>query len=148
MHWFIDPIRNHYADFSGRAPRKEYWMFMLMYMLLTFIAGVLIVAAALQPFLNEWSLIVLVVLFMIGMLALIVPSIAIQVRRLHDIGYSGWWYFIGFIPYIGGIIILVMSALRSEIGTNKYGPNPYGVGNEVVTPQPSEPAIATEQKGE
>ncbi len=146
MHWFIDPIRNHYADFSGRAPRKEYWMFMLMYIILTIGVSFLIATSGL--FLGEWAFVVFFVLFIIGVIALIVPSIAIQVRRLHDIGYSGWWYFIGFIPYIGGIIILVMSALRSEIGTNKYGPNPYGVGNEVVTPQPSEPAIATEQKGE
>ncbi len=137
MHWLINPIRNHYADFKGRASRKEYWMFMLTYVVLMVIAGLLIALSAL--FLYEGLIITLVILFMVGMFGLIIPSVAIQVRRLHDIGYSGWWYLIGFIPYIGGIIILVMSALPSEVGTNQYGPNPYGIGTVSDTTQSIEP---------
>lgn len=139
MHWLINPIRNHYADLKGRAPRREYWMFMLMYIVLTVVVGFLIAISAL--FLHEGIVITLAILLIIGMLALIIPSVAIQVRRLHDIGYSGWWYLIGFVPYIGGVVILVMSALPSEAGANQYGPNPYSIEDVSSTPQPVESGV-------
>jgi uncharacterized membrane protein YhaH (DUF805 family) len=126
MHWFINPIKNHYADFSGRATRKEYWMFTLIYMLLG-VAGGFSFAFIGFLFFDETFLLVGAIVFIIVFLGTLIPAIALQVRRLHDIGKSGWWYFIGFIPYIGGIILLVMSALPSQAGSNAYGPNVYEI---------------------
>lgn len=92
----------HYADFSGRARRSEYWWFVLLNCMLSWIPyiGVL------------WGLII------------IVPALALCVRRLHDIGRSGWFYFIVLIPIVGWIILVVWFCQDSDKGTNKYGPNP------------------------
>jgi uncharacterized membrane protein YhaH (DUF805 family) len=65
--------------------------------------------------------------FCIFSLAAFLPSLAIMVRRLHDIGRSGWWYFIAFVPFVGGIVLLIFTLLDSEPGPNLYGPNPKGV---------------------
>ncbi len=123
MHWFINPIKNHYADFSGRATRREYWMFMLVYLLISFVValgfGMSVALVSDSIFLPGLALIVL------AAIGITIPAIAMQIRRLHDIGRSGWWYFLGFIPYIGGIVLLAMSALPSEPGTNAYGQNIY-----------------------
>jgi uncharacterized membrane protein YhaH (DUF805 family) len=141
MHWFINPIKNHYADFSGRATRKEYWMFMLISLLLFGVLGMVFVFVFFAALFggqgnNETLAIVSFGVLLITSLAIIIPSIALQVRRLHDIGKSGFWYFIGFIPYVGGIILLVMSALPSQRGTNAYGPNVYEVfASASPTPQ-------------
>ena len=105
-----------YATFSGRARRKEYWMFILFNMLVAF--GVNIVDA---------------VLGMEGVLAAgyslaaIIPSWAVFTRRMHDIGKSGWWWLIGLIPVVGTIVLLVFICKDSQPGDNAYGPNPKGV---------------------
>jgi uncharacterized membrane protein YhaH (DUF805 family) len=70
-------------------------------------------------------------------LAMIIPSLAVCVRRLHDTGRSGWWYFIGLIPFVGGIILLVFMCQDSQAGPNLYGPNPKGVDG--LTPYSSVP---------
>jgi uncharacterized membrane protein YhaH (DUF805 family) len=135
MHWLINPIKNHYADFSGRATRKEYWMFMLVYILFAFVAAFLF--SFLGPVLGETLLLVGAVAVIVVFLGTLIPAIALQVRRLHDTGRSGWWYFIGFIPYIGGIALLVMTALPSQAGTNAYGLNVYEVLASIQpTPSP------------
>ncbi len=126
MHWFLDPITKHYADFSGRASRKQYWMFLFGHTF--FIFGAMFFGITIHGSANHFTIVVLMGLFLLIWLSLFfVPLISIQVRRLHDIGLSGWWYFLGFIPYIGTFILLIMSCLQSEQKTNKYGPNPYGV---------------------
>jgi uncharacterized membrane protein YhaH (DUF805 family) len=66
-------------------------------------------------------------------LASFIPSIALGVRRLHDIGYSGWWLLIGFVPFVGGILLLVFALMDSQPGTNRYGPNPKEIAQ--VAPQ-------------
>ena len=71
---------------------------------------------------------ILAVILMVTLISLVIPTWAVTIRRLHDIGKSGWWILIGFIPYIGPIVLLVFCCLDSESGTNKYGPNPKGVG--------------------
>ena len=79
----------------------------------------------------------LIFLYILYGIALIIPSLAVTVRRLHDAGHSGWWYFISLIPFVGGIILLVMLCEDSQDGDNKYGPNPkdtpdsgtYGIGS-------------------
>lgn len=117
MNWYIEVISN-YADFSGRARRKEYWYFFLFNVLIGLaISYAEEFAGGLDPigygsFGNIYAL------------ALLVPSIAVGVRRLHDTGRSGWWFLIIFIPFIGSIILLVLFALAGEVGENKYGDCP------------------------
>ena len=114
MEWYLGCFKK-YADFSGRARRKEYWMFTLF----NIIAAVLV------------SIIGLLIKFpwlsVIYSLAVLVPSLAVIVRRLHDIGKSGGWFFISFVPFVGGIILLVFECMDSQPGENAYGPNPKGV---------------------
>lgn len=104
-----------YATFSGRARRKEYWMFILFNMLVAF--GVNIVDA---------------VLGMEGVLAagyslaVLIPAWAVFTRRMHDIGKSGWWWLIALIPLVGAIVLLVFACQDSQPGDNAYGPNPKG----------------------
>jgi uncharacterized membrane protein YhaH (DUF805 family) len=131
MKWLIDPIKNHYADFSGRASRKEYWMFMLVYIGCSIVAG--FAYSFLAAFLGKLFSVIGMIAFFTAFVGTVVPTIALQVRRLHDIGQSGWWYFFGFIPYVGGMVLLIMSALPSKPDTNEYGPNPYGDVSNTTT---------------
>lgn len=96
-----------YADFKGRAPRAEYWWFFL----LSFILGCI-------PIVN-----------FIAILVLLIPSLAVAWRRLHDIGKGGGWYFLGLIPIVGGIILLVWYCTEGEKHPNRFGPNPYGLND-------------------
>jgi len=118
MNWFIGALQK-YADFSGRARRKEFWMFFLFYVIfavvLTIIDGLIGWGFA------GGTIGILYTLFSLGIL---LPYLAVTVRRLHDIGKSGWWYFIGLIPIIGGIWLIVLLATAGEPGDNQYGPNP------------------------
>jgi len=127
MNWYMEVMRK-YAVFSGRARRKEYWMFQLINVLLIvvlFISFALVIPAAVRH--NENPLLLFVVLIAVGyVLATIVPSLAVSVRRLHDTNLSGWWVLIGLIP-LGGIVLLVMHVLDSTPGPNRYGPNPKGI---------------------
>ena len=110
-----------YATFSGRARRSEYWYFQLF----NFITNVLLAVISYFTFQN--AIIFIVLLY--GLVVLL-PNIALVVRRLHDIGKSGWYYFVAFIPIVGAIWILVLLATDSEYGPNEYGLNPKGIGNE------------------
>ena len=113
MNWFLEVVKNKYAVFSGRARRQEYWMFVLFYIIFNIVLGVV------------ESLIGLVgVLTSIYWLALLIPSIAVAVRRLHDTGRTGWWLLITLIPLIGFIVFIVFAVQDSQPGDNEYGPNP------------------------
>ena len=105
-----------YAQFAGRSRRKEYWLFVL----LNVIVGVICY------FLGNVGNII----SGIWSLAALIPGIAVTVRRLHDTGRSGWNYFWAFIPFVGGIIILIFMLLDSQYGPNQYGYNPKGIGND------------------
>ena len=118
MNWYIELLKK-YAVFSGRAQRQEYWMFTLFNIIITLvlliIAGVIataleIAAAGLLP--NLYTL------------AVLLPGIAVTVRRLHDTGRSGWWLLIAFVPFIGAIVLLVFYVQDSQPGENQFGPNP------------------------
>ena len=123
MEWYLKVMRDNYANFSGRARRKEYWMFTLFFMLFllvpSFIFGVLI-----GMFPNFTVLIsggiILVALYFIHL----VPALAVTVRRLHDTGKSGWLYLLALIPYIGSLIIFIFTVIKGDRGDNKYGPDP------------------------
>ena len=121
MNWYLKVLKQ-YADFSGRARRTEYWMFTLFNVIIIFALALVMTAgiAAGSSFLS----VIGIVLYYGYALAIIVPSLAVGVRRLHDIGKSGWYYFIGFIPLVGAIILLVWFCQDSQAGENEYGPNP------------------------
>ncbi len=103
-----------YADFSGRATRQDYWMFVLFYII--FYVAIIIVDAVLGTFF----------LTAIFALALIIPSISLAARRLHDTSRSGWWQLISLIPLIGAIVLLVF-LIQDSHEDNEYGPNPKSV---------------------
>ena len=110
MKYFIESLKK-YADFSGRARRKEYWMFFLFYLLFNIVA---IIADSIMG--TE-------VLNIIYSLALLIPSISICARRLHDTGRSGWWQLIIIIPLVGLIVMIVFLSQDSK-ENNQYGDNP------------------------
>jgi uncharacterized membrane protein YhaH (DUF805 family) len=111
-----------YAVFSGRSRRAEYWYFALFNLIISF------VLSRLDRVLGLGSGETAGLLSGLFVLALIIPGLAVAVRRLHDIGRSGWWIFLAIIPIIGGIILIIFMALDSQPGDNQYGPNPKGVG--------------------
>ena len=116
MEWMILPLRR-YAQFSGRSRRMEYWMFTLFTLLVTVVATL---ADAAFGFGVEENGPVGV----ITSLALLIPGIAVAVRRLHDIGRSGWWYLLIFAIVIGWIVLLVFFCTDGQPGSNEYGPDP------------------------
>lgn len=118
MNWYLKVLRQ-YADFSGRARRKEYWMFALINFIIAFVLGMIDGMVGSADPLTGYG-------FISGVyaLAVLIPGIAVSVRRLHDIGKSGWMLLIVLIPIIGVIWLLVLLLTDSEAGTNKYGANP------------------------
>jgi len=117
MPWFIAALKK-YAVFRGRACRSEYWYFVLFYVLISIVLALL--DGILAPHRRDGSGL-LGGLFAVGML---LPAIGVGVRRLHDIGKSGWWLLVGFVPLIGTLILLLFTVRDSESGDNAYGPNP------------------------
>ncbi len=112
MNWYLKCLKQ-YADFSGRARRKEYWMFVLFNFLISFVIGFIVGLLGLPDF-----------LIYVYSLAVFVPGLAVCVRRLHDIGKSGWMYFIVLIPIIGAIWLIVLFCQDSQPEENAWGPNP------------------------
>ncbi len=122
--WITLPLRR-YADFQGRATRKEFWMFQLIYVALlvigvVFIGGTTDSYGEFSPFGN-----VVLALIVLAIIGLLVPQTAVQVRRLHDQDRSGWLILLNFIPYVGTLIILVLMILKGTDGDNRFGPDPY-----------------------
>ena len=115
MNFFIEGIKN-YANFSDRATRQQYWMFYLFYILITVALTFLDMAVGLYDPMTAMGL-----FSTIFTLALLIPSIAILARRLHDIGRSGWWILLIIIPLLGILVLFVMTLLDSESATNKWG---------------------------
>ncbi|SMO84844.1 Uncharacterized membrane protein YhaH, DUF805 family [Saccharicrinis carchari] len=121
MNWYLTVLKN-YADFSGRARRKEYWMFVLFNIIFA------IVAIVVDNILGiTFGVIPYGPVYLLYGLAVIIPSVAVGVRRLHDIGKSGWMILISLIPIIGGIWLLVLMVTDSVPGDNQYGPNPKAI---------------------
>jgi uncharacterized membrane protein YhaH (DUF805 family) len=115
--WYIAVLKK-YAVFTGRARRREYWMFVLVNVIITV---VLTMIEGIADSNSEGSRSTLATLY--G-LAVLIPSIAVGVRRLHDIGKSGWWMLIGLVPIIGTIVLLIFTVRDSQPADNQYGPNP------------------------
>ncbi len=108
MEWYLKVVRDNYANFNGRARRKEYWMFVLFNMIISFGLGLIGGLTGITMLSNIYAL------------AVLIPSIAVAIRRMHDVGKSGWFILIP----IYSIILLVTD---SESGENKWGPNPKKV---------------------
>jgi len=123
MEWMLMPLKR-YADFSGRSRRKEYWMFALFYTLVL-LATLLVMglgAAMSAPAERPGALgYVGFALMMLAILAFLVPSLAVQVRRFHDMDKSGWMVLLNLIPYVGGFVVLIMMMLEGTPGPNRYG---------------------------
>ena len=112
MEWYIKVMQN-FLVFSGRARRKEYWMFVLFNVLITFGIGLAESMIGLPGTLSSFYALVV-----------LIPSVAVGVRRLHDTGRTGWWMLLNLLPVIGTIVLIVFFCFDSEEGTNEYGPNP------------------------
>lgn len=121
MNYYIDCLTKKYCCFSGRARRKEYWMFVLFNFIAAFVIG--FVGGFLAGLTNVTAFAFLGTIYNI---AVIIPSFGLLFRRLHDIGKSGWWWLIGLVPFVGWIVIIVFCCLDSQPGENQYGPNPKG----------------------
>lgn len=115
MNWYTGVLKK-YAIFEGRARRMEFWMFALF----NFIIGV--VLGVIDNVIGTGG-----VLGGIYSLAVLVPGIAVSVRRMHDTGRSGLWVLIALVPFIGWIAFIVLALLDSTPGDNEYGPNPKGM---------------------
>lgn len=117
MNWYFKVLKR-YADFNGRARRKEYWLFVLFHILICLVLGVVDGVLGLD---NKNSIISLAGLYS---LAIFIPSIAVAVRRLHDTNRSGWWLLLSLIPCVGGIVLLIFFVEDGQFGENEYGSNP------------------------
>ncbi|MGX2970105.1 DUF805 domain-containing protein [Ursidibacter sp. B-7004-1] len=120
MNWYLAVLKK-YATFTGRARRKEYWMFALFNFIFLVLLSIVDEVLGTQGVFSA-----------IYLLATFLPNLAVSIRRLHDTGRSGWWLLISFIPLVGAIVLIIFmcmdsqtgNQLDSQTGANKYGPNP------------------------
>lgn len=131
MNWIMTCLRK-YVDFSGRARRKEFWMFYLFYFVVLIVATLIDNLLGITFDLGYGQKGFYGPLYTLTTLGLFLPMLAAAVRRLHDVGKSGWWYFIALVPLVGGIWLLVLFFTDSQPGENKYGPNPKEVPAQVT----------------
>lgn len=117
MSWYLAPFKK-YASFSGRARRRELWTFFLVNILLYIGLYAAYGATQTDAFLYAYLAFALLIFL---------PSIAVAVRRLHDTGKSGAWYFIAFVPLIGGLWLLILLLGAGTEGPNQYGPDPKAI---------------------
>ena len=120
MNWYLEVLRK-YLVFEGRARRKEYWFFVLFNII---IAMILAIIDSTIGTLNPETGVGL--LSGVYSLAVLIPTIAVAIRRLHDTDRSGWWLLILLVPIIGGLVLLVFFVLDGTPGSNQFGPNPKG----------------------
>lgn len=129
--WYKKVVFQNYANFSGRARRSEYWYFTLCNFLimlpLYLLMGGIVVALRNTESLAMMGSILSGGIITLYALAIFIPSLAVAIRRLHDVGRSGWNYLLILIPLVGPIIILVWMFTDSQPGPNKWGPNPKDV---------------------
>ncbi len=112
MEWYLAVLKK-YADFSGRARRREYWMFVLINFLIA--SGLTVLGMVIHP---------AMALYVLYLIAMFIPSLAVGFRRLHDTGRSAWWFLILLVPFIGAIVFLVWLCQDGKPGGNQWGPNP------------------------
>lgn len=117
MSWYFAVLKK-YTQFNGRATRQEFWMFSLFHAIFLILALILdnVLGINFQDFYG--------IIYFLYIIGTALPSLAVSVRRLHDIGYSGWWFLLITIPYFGPILLLIFLAKGSQPDKNKYGANP------------------------
>ncbi|MFJ5074105.1 DUF805 domain-containing protein [Streptomyces sp. NPDC088553] len=116
MNWYLEVLKK-YVVFSGRARRKEHWMFFLLNIVAVIVVATVDLAIGTFP-----------LLYPIYFLAVLLPHLGVTVRRLHDTGRSGWYVLLALIPLVGGIILIVFLAGEGEQHQNAYGPSPKPAG--------------------
>ena len=114
-----------YATFSGRARRSEFWRFAQLILIISFLLG--FIPVIIRFFILDF---IIKMLEILAWLVFLIPSLAVSARRLHDIGKSGWWLLLGFIPIAGPIVLLVWFCTDSQPGENQWGANPKETTNE------------------
>ena len=123
MEGYLKVMRDNYANFSGRARRIEYWMFVLVQTIV--MIGLMILDSFLGlDFELQGISLGYGYLYLIGIIVHFIPSLSVVVRRLHDVGKSGWFYFIFLIPLIGVLWLLVLCCTEGQKQDNKWGPDP------------------------
>ncbi len=140
MDLMFQPLRK-YADFTGRARRMEFWLFWLFLIGVEIVFSILIgmvggsmmamgdpngFAAMSGPAMGLW------IIYGLVMLALLIPSLAVAIRRLHDTNRTGWWVLLALIPFLGALVLIIFYLLDGTPGPNKYGPDPKGRGVTVA----------------
>ena len=128
MEWYLKVMRDNYANFNGRARRKEYWMFTLFFMLFAFAFAFVSFIGVLSA-LGETAEMIGVILIVVWYLSHLVPSFAVTVRRLHDTGKSGWFLLLSFIPF-GNLVIFIFTVMDGDRGDNEYGPDPKAIASK------------------
>ncbi len=118
MNWYLEVLKK-YAVFEGRARRKEYWFFQLFNFLISLALGFIDLFTGLYN--PETGLGFFSGIYALGVM---IPGIAVSVRRLHDTGRSGWWLLINLVPLLGSIVFIYFTVLDSNPGSNEYGPSP------------------------
>jgi len=125
MNWYLKVLRQA-TDFNGRARRTEYWMFFLFNFLFSIAAAILDNVLGLAFPQTGYGPI-----YVVYALTMLVPGIAVFIRRMHDLGKSGWWFFIAFVPLIGGIWLLILVCTEGNKGPNEYGEDPKEEGEPI-----------------
>jgi uncharacterized membrane protein YhaH (DUF805 family) len=126
MSQMLEPLKK-YAQFSGRARRSEFWLFALFIFIVEIVYMALLgVVGGFNASGPSGLALALMGLFSLAFLGVIIPSLAVTFRRLHDTDRSAWWLLISFIPGIGGLVLLVFYLLPGTNGPNKFGPDPKG----------------------
>ena len=120
MKYYLKALKN-YANFKGRSTRREYWYFVLFHLLFFVLMEVISTTFAFPEAVTIYLVLTLV------------PTISVGVRRIHDVGKSGWFYFIALIPLIGAIWLLVLFFTEGNQGENQYGPDPKADGSEDIS---------------
>lgn len=111
MHWYLDVLKK-YTEFGSRAGRQEFWMFALCNFIVAAVVGFVARMIGIEILAGLYSL------------AVLLPCIALWVRRLHDTNRPGWWLLLVLIPVLGWLILLILAVMASDSGDNKYGANP------------------------
>ncbi|WP_312185486.1 DUF805 domain-containing protein [Sphingobacterium sp.] len=128
---FLKVVRDNYANFEGRARRKEYWMFMLaqfvLFLALSIVGGIFYAIS------STLGGLIFGIISLLS-LALIIPGLAVTVRRLHDTNKSGWFILVSLIPFVGGLYLLYLEILEGDKGPNQYGPDPKALENATNHP--------------
>ena len=134
MNWYMVVLKK-YAVFNGRSRRAEFWWFFLINIIITIVLSVGSSIVTANSNSNSSFNVFSCISGLYG-LAVLLPALGVEIRRLHDIGKSGWWILIALIPLVGSIWLLVLLATDSQPGDTQYGPNPKTMAPPPMAIQP------------